>query len=264
MFSNPFTADMTFNEKQLGGFISTLNSSSDQLFSEAIDRIKIGDYMVLLKVVEDFSICYVFRGESYSAGQKLQNFTEAVKENKGIIDVLNTTVRTGHQIKLNENPDLEDLITNSFVADPSKFQLPFKAYKGDEPFLFVSYAHSDKLQTYPIMDYLNKSGFNVWYDEGISVSEDWKKSIVKNLNMCKAFLVFVTPHIIDSKYVRREISYALDADKPFYAVYLKDTKLPDELRFEISGIQSMKKYTIDDSEFYKKIKEVLSPVLNKS
>jgi hypothetical protein len=48
----------------------------------------------------------------------------------------------------------------------------------------------------------------------------------------------------------------------FYSVYLKDTKLPDELDFEISGIQSMKKYTMPDSEFYEKLKEELSPVLS--
>jgi hypothetical protein len=48
--------------------------------------------------------------------------------------------------------------------------------------------------------------------------------------------------------LRREISFALDIDKPFYAVYLKDTDLPSELKFEISGIQSLKKYTIPDSE----------------
>jgi tetratricopeptide (TPR) repeat protein len=263
MFSIPFTAEMTFNEQQLGSFISTLSSSSNQLFSEAIDRIKIGDYMVLLKKVEDFSICYVFRGESYSAGQKLQNFTEAVKENKTIIDLLNTTIRTGHQINLNENPDLEELITSSFMADPKKFKLPFQAYKGDDPFLFVSYAHSDKLQVYPIMDYLNKSGFNVWYDEGISVSEEWIESIVENINRCTAFLVFITPHIIDSEFVNKEINYALSKKKPFYSVYLKDTKLPDKLQFQIAGIQSMKKYTMPDGEFYDKITEILSPILKK-
>ena len=92
------------------------------------------------------------------------------------------------------------------------------------------------------MDYLNRLGFNIWYDEGISVSEEWMKSIVENINRCTVFLVFITPHIIDSKFVRREISYAIERDKPFYAVYLKDTKLPDDLDFEISGIQSMGQY----------------------
>ena len=150
----------------------------------------------------------------------------------------------------------------SFLGDPTKFHIPFKAYKGDEPFLFISYAHTDKLQVYPIIDYLDKSGFNVWYDEGISASEEWMKSIVENINKCTAFLVFITPHIIDSRFVRREISYALNKNKQFFSVYLKDTKLPDELDFEISRIQSMKKYTMPDSEFFTKLEEVLSPVFS--
>ncbi len=133
---------------------------------------------------------------------------------------------------------------------------------GDEPFLFVSYAHSDKLQVYPIMDYLYKTGFNIWYDEGISVSEDWKESIVNNIENCSLFLVFITPHIIDSEFVRKEISFALTRKKPFYSVYLKDTKLPAALKFDISGIQFMKKYTLPETEFYTKLKDVLSPVLS--
>jgi hypothetical protein len=235
---------------------------SGDMYSLSLDRLKFEEFTVLLSRIESISLCYVFQGQSYSAGQKFNNFTEALKENKTIIEVLSTAIRTGQQIKLSDNLDLEELITSSFMADPTKFKLPFKAYKGDEPFLFVSYAHSDKLQVYPIMDYLNKSGFNVWYDEGISVSEDWKESIVANIEKCSAFLVFITPHIIDSKYVRKEISFALDIDKSFYAVYLKDTTLPSSLKFEISGIQSMKKYTMPDSEFFDKIKEVLSPVLS--
>ena len=179
------------------------------------------------------------------------------------MEILEKSIRTGQQINVKEQPDLEELITECFLADPRNMQLPFKAYKGNNPFLFASYVHSDKLHVYPIIDHLHKSGFNVWYDEGISPSEDWKKSIVDNIEKCSAFVVFITPNIVNSKYVRREISYALSKDKSFYSIYLKDTKLPGELEFEISGIQSMKKYSMSDSDFYEKIKEVLSPTLSK-
>jgi tetratricopeptide (TPR) repeat protein len=262
-FSNPFSAEMTIDEARMGDIISSFSKNVDQVFSETLDRIKIGEYMVMINPIESFSICYVFRGQSYSAGQKLTNFSEALKENKGLMELLNISVRTGQQLKIIENPDLEELITNSFMADPKKFKLPFQAYKGDDPFIFVSYAHSDKLQTYPIMDYLNKSGFNVWYDEGISASENWKKSIVTNIENCTAFLVFITPHILDSEYVRKEIDFALSRKKKFFSVYLKDTDLPSEMEFDLSRIQAMKKYTMEDNEFYSKIKEILSPVLLK-
>ena len=113
------------------------------------------------------------------------------------------------------------------------------------------------------MDYLHKSGFNVWYDEGISASEEWMKSIVNNINKCTTFLVFITPHIIDSEFVNKEINYALSRKKRFFSVYLKDTKLQDELEFQIAGIQSIKKYAMPNNEFYTKIKEVFSPILFK-
>ena len=51
--------------------------------------------------------------------------------------------------------------------------------------------------------------------------------------------------------------------KPFFSVYLKDTKLPATLEFDIAGIQSMKKYTMPDKEFYSKITHVLAPDLIK-
>ncbi|GAG60629.1 unnamed protein product, partial [marine sediment metagenome] len=116
--------------------------------------------------------------------------------------------------------------------------MPFKAYEGDKSFVFASYSHTDKLQVYPIIDYLNKIGLNIWYDEGIPISENWKKSIVENLDKCSGFLVFITPHIIDSEYVRKEINYAMKMNKPVFTIYLKETKLPHELMFDMDEIQA--------------------------
>lgn len=42
-------------------------------------------------------------------------------------------------------------------------ETPFPAYKGDEPYVFVSYAHDDSSQVYPEITRLHDQGFNVWY-----------------------------------------------------------------------------------------------------
>lgn len=47
-------------------------------------------------------------------------------------------------------------------------ELPFIAYSGDEPFLFVSYSHADSQAVYDELRWLNGQGVNIWYDEGIS------------------------------------------------------------------------------------------------
>ena len=46
-------------------------------------------------------------------------------------------------------------------------QRPFPAYQGDEPYVFVSYAHDDAPVVYPEISRLRDQGFNIWYDEGI-------------------------------------------------------------------------------------------------
>ena len=46
--------------------------------------------------------------------------------------------------------------------------LPFEAYGGDEPYVFVSYAHEDAQAVYSELGWLREQGVNVWYDEGIS------------------------------------------------------------------------------------------------
>jgi hypothetical protein len=203
----------------------------------------------------------MFQGHSYSAKQKLTHFCDAINKDPTLMKSLENIVNENKTISINEHPSLEELIVESFLSDPHKFQMPFKAYEGDEAFVFASYSHTDKLQVYPIIDYLNKKGMNVWYDEGIPISKNWKKLIVENLDKCNAFLVFITPHIIDSEYVRKEINYALKKHKPFFTIYLRETQLPHELIFDMDEIQAMKKYLMPETEFYNKLREMLFPVL---
>ena len=261
LLSNPFTADVTIDSAYFGEFLSSCNAFCDQILSESFDRVKFGQHTVLITAVDSFSICYMFQGQSYSARQKLLHFSETVKKEPDIIKILKDAGNKNIEIKVNETASLEDLIFESFLSDPEQFQMPFKAYEGDGNFVFVSYSHTDRLQVYPIIDYLNKTGINIWYDEGIPVSENWQKSIAKNLERCSKFLVFISPHILNSEMVKKEISFALRKKKKFVAVYLKEIKLPTELEFQIADIQALMKYRISESEFYTKLREVLHPVL---
>ncbi len=263
LLSNPFTADLTIDGAYFGDFLASCNIFCDQIFSETFDRVKFGQHTVLITAIDSFSICYLFQGQSYSARQKLVHFSEAVRKDPKIMKTLKDANNKNAEIKISETSSLEELIYESFLSDPKQFQMPFKAYEGDEPFIFVSYSHTDRLQVYPIIDYLNRTSINIWYDEGIPVSEDWKSSIVDNLERCSAFLVFITPRIIDSEYVRKEISFALKKQKPFFSIYLKETQLPSKLEFEIGDIQFMKKYLMPETEFYNKLNRMLDPVLNK-
>ncbi len=54
---------------------------------------------------------------------------------------------------------------------------PFPAYRGDEPYIFVSYAHTDTASVYPEIARLTGQGFNIWYDEGISPGTVWRDEL---------------------------------------------------------------------------------------
>ena len=257
-----FTSDKVIDEAYLGEFFSSFNKYCSQIFSKTFDRVKFGQYTALINALNGFSVCYLFHGKTYSAQQKLKFFSEVLIKDNQIMEILKDANSNEKATKLNDNPLLEEMITKSFLSDPKLFQMPFKAYIGDEPFVFASYAHADKLDVYPIIDYLNNMNVKIWYDEGIPVSENWLRSIALNLERCKTFLVFVSPQILNSKYVKKEISFALKKQKPFFAVHLKETTLPTELEFEMAGIQAMMKFLMPKKEFYSKLKDLLTNSLN--
>ena len=45
------------------------------------------------------------------------------------------------------------------------------AYQGHEPYIFISYSHSDSDAALKIIKALSEAGFRVWYDNGIDVFE---------------------------------------------------------------------------------------------
>jgi len=58
---------------------------------------------------------------------------------------------------------------------------PFAAYRGDEPYVFVCYAHDDEGVVYPEIAWLHEQAINLWYDEGISAGKNWRAAIGDSL-----------------------------------------------------------------------------------
>ena len=73
---------------------------------------------------------------------------------------------------------------------------PFPAYQGDEPYVFVCYAHVDAERVYPDMRWLRESGVNLWYDEGISPGELFTDELAAKISDCHTFLYFVSPRSV--------------------------------------------------------------------
>ena len=142
-------------------------------------------------------------------------------------------------------------------------ELPFRAYSGKEPYIFVSYAHADKDIVYPEMFWMNEKGFHIWYDEGIPPASEWPAEIANALLNCNIFLVFITPNAIESKNVRDEINYALNHNKKVLPIFLKPTELKHGLDLRIGNLQYIKKFELKAEYYMKKILDALKIVESK-
>ena len=118
---------------------------------------------------------------------------------------------------------------------------PFDAYGGNEPYVFVSYAHIDAAAVYPEIKKMHQNGVRIWYDKGIEEGSEWPAEIEKALNNCTVFIVFLSKHAVESVNIRNEIHLALKKKKEFLAVYLEKTDLKFGLELTISSLQHVTK-----------------------
>ena len=116
---------------------------------------------------------------------------------------------------------------------------PFPAYKGDEPYIFVCYAHTDDKIVYPEIQRLHDQGFNVWYDEGIDPGSTWRDEVALALTQCRAFLYFVSPKSVASTNCLKEVNFCLSRERTILSVHLEETELPIGLELSLSDTQAI-------------------------
>ena len=141
---------------------------------------------------------------------------------------------------------------------PGVGRLPYPAYRGKEPYIFVSYAHRDSPRVFEEIKRFNDAGFHVWYDEGIAPGNEWSDAIAEALSDCAVFVVMLTPTSAPRPNVLNEIDYALNENKPFFAIYLEETQLTPGLKLRISRMQAILKYNMSDEEYVFKFVEAFT------
>ena len=116
---------------------------------------------------------------------------------------------------------------------------PFPAYKGDEPYIFVCYAHEDSAVVYPELVQLREQGLNIWYDEGISAGKNWRAAIGDALLSASHFLFYISEPSLHSEHCNREINLALDENKSVVPVYIEDVELTSDLKVGLNRVQAL-------------------------
>ena len=113
------------------------------------------------------------------------------------------------------------------------------AYVGDQPHIFISYAHKDSARVYPIIEGLQKRGVRVWYDEGLEVGSQWSNVIAENILKCEYMVCFISDNFIASENCKNEIHMATEEKKGPLIIYLDRVNLTPEMRLQYGRIHAL-------------------------
>lgn len=140
--------------------------------------------------------------------------------------------------------------TKNFMHNDAKNLYP---YQGNKTYIFISYAHKDKKEVFPIINRLLNDGFRVWFDDGIDPGTEWDENIAAHIENCGYFIPFISQNYLNSSNCKDELNFARDLDKDRFLVYLEDVKLPSGMTMRLSRLQNIHKYTYNSlDEFYNK------------
>jgi len=95
--------------------------------------------------------------------------------------------------------------------------------------VFLSFAHQDRKFADRLTSALQKRGVVVWIDHHnlTAGTPDWEKSIRQEIGRCDAVILAASPSVIDSQYVKDELSIASDCNKPVVPAWVSGERWSD-------------------------------------
>lgn len=129
-------------------------------------------------------------------------------------------------------------------------------YKGNKPYVFVSYSHEDEKKVLPYLRILRKKGVRIWYDQGIRGGDNWLTTLALKIKGCSQYLLFSSENSTNSHWTEREISLAADVPKlSILTVRMDDARFEEGYEWVINGYQQL---FINDEEFEAKLVESMN------
>ncbi len=117
IYSKKFSQKEMIDEMFVGGFLTAIDSFMHQTFATggSIERIKHQEYTLLLKVENPLLFCYVYKGQSFTAIQKLDNIISELKKSITIWHALVNNL--GEQLSDKEKEQIEQMADNIFLEE---------------------------------------------------------------------------------------------------------------------------------------------------
>jgi hypothetical protein len=115
LYSKKFLPEGQLDEQIIGGFLTAINSFGRELFSTtgSLERIKHQDFTIMMKPQKPLMFCYVFKGQSYHALQKLDRFILALQNSQ---KTWNAIVNRSLKRDSSEVASIEQFVREIFVS----------------------------------------------------------------------------------------------------------------------------------------------------
>lgn len=109
------------------------------------------------------------------------------------------------------------------------------AYKGDKPYIFISFISDDGERVLPVLQKLQKQGFRLWFDQSIGTSE----LTAKKLKEAEGVIIFLSKAAVRSADCSRDITLAIEKENDPLIIYLEDVQLSTGMQFQLNGIAEL-------------------------
>ena len=106
--------------------------------------------------------------------------------------------------------------------------------------IFISYSRRDQEFVTRLAGDLNAQVAGVWFDQStIQLGQKWHDEIMEGIRECKAFILVLSPDAAESKYVREEVSKALELGKTIFPILYRAGRWPSEFESLVKQIQTL-------------------------
>lgn len=98
------------DENLVAGFLSAIQSFSEEVFAQTVNQIKLDDYTLLVKVNSPFTFVYVFRGPVEPVEEKLNRIITSLSEAPNEWSAIVETRYTGRVLSDDTRYSVESLV----------------------------------------------------------------------------------------------------------------------------------------------------------
>ncbi|MCE7741214.1 MAG: tetratricopeptide repeat protein [Candidatus Heimdallarchaeota archaeon] len=125
IYTKRFESEITIDDALVGGFLTAINKFIQEVFESVgiIERIKHQDYTILMKTQEKLFFCYIIKGKSYIAQNKIKTLLDRLVNNKNLWSIIKTAAISKKSTGVTELSELDDIVVKTLSPRLSEIDI---------------------------------------------------------------------------------------------------------------------------------------------